>query len=135
MTCQVYKDSAESAKQAVIHALQENEDLGTLSDLYNHYVGLREIADKHSHDEKIVISTNNAGDIFTNAPYDYANLSLGTEDTITFDGVDFAAAAAQGEYPWNEGQDHISFSLGDATQSGETTPVPTQESSDNVTLG
>tara|TARA_B100000902_G_scaffold128748_1_gene127990 strand:+ start:222 stop:590 length:369 start_codon:yes stop_codon:yes gene_type:complete len=111
MTCQVYKDSAESAKQAVIHALQENEDLGTLSDLYNHYVGLREISDKHTHEDKIVITTNNAGDIFTNAPYDYANLSLGTDDSITFDTGDLAAA--HGEIPWNTGNDHISFTTSD----------------------
>ena len=111
MTCQVYKDSAESAKQAVIHALKENEDLGTLSDLYNHYVGLREISDKHTHEDKIVITTNNAGDIFTNAPYDYANLSLGTDDSITFDTGDLAAA--HGEIPWNTGNDYVSFTTSD----------------------
>jgi len=119
MTCQVYKDSAESAKKSLIHALEENEDLGILSDLYNHYVGLREIAEKHTHVDNIVINT----DDYSGYPYGVelgqpVTLGLGTEDTITFADTD---GVMNIEYP-TQGfgiNDDISFST-----SSDTVTIP-----------
>ena len=93
MTCQVYKDSAESAKQALIHALNENESLNTVNDLYDHYKGLRKIADTHTHNDTITFDTS--PDYYTNSSYpvgvemgEAISLGLGTEDTITFADAD-----------------------------------------------
>jgi len=117
MTCQVYKDSAESAKQALIHALNENESLDTVNDLYDHYKGLRKIADSHTHNDTITFST--APDYYTNSSYpvgvemgEAISLGLGTEDTITFadtDGVMNIEYPTQG-FGFN---DDISFTTSD----------------------
>ena len=131
MTCQVYKDSAESAKQALIHALNENESLDTVNDLYDHYKGLRKIADSHTHNDTITFST--APDYYTNSSYpvgvelgEAISLGLGTEDTITFADTD---GVMNVEYPWNEGNDHISF-----TTSDDVVTVP-EDVDPKITLG
>ena len=131
MTCQVYKDSAESAKQALIHALNENESLDTVNDLYDHYKGLRKIADSHTHNDTITFST--APDYYTNSSYpvgvemgEAISLGLGTEDTITFADTD---GVMNVEYPWNEGNDHISI-----TTSDDVVTVP-EDVDPKITLG
>ena len=114
MTCQVYKDSAESAKKALIHALNENESLNTVNDLYDHYKGLRKISDSHTHNDTITFST--APDYYTNSSYpvgveigEEISLGLGTEDNITFNTDGIISYPTQGF----GSNDDISFSVSD----------------------
>ena len=50
MTYTDYQNAADAVKDALIAALNNDEETNTLSELWRHYLGLRSIADKSSAD-------------------------------------------------------------------------------------
>ena len=68
MTCTAYHTAAESAKSAVISALNDNEDTNVLSELWRHYLGLRHISDNHKHKEPEAPKFSALGAEFYNTP-------------------------------------------------------------------
>lgn len=50
MTYADYQNAADAVKDALIAALNNDEETGTLTELWRHYLGLRCIADKSSVD-------------------------------------------------------------------------------------
>ena len=90
MTCTAYHTAAESAKSAVISALNDNEDTNVLSELWRHYLGLRHISDNHKHKEPEV-KFSALGAEFYNTP--------SGDDHIKFD-IEGPYAAQPVEYPF-----------------------------------
>ena len=100
MTCTAYHTAAESAKSAVISALNDNEDTNVLSELWRHYLGLRYISDNHKHKEPEAPKFSALGAEFYNTP--------SGDDHIKFD-IEGPYAAQPVEYPFSVGQDVITF--------------------------
>lgn len=85
MSCTTYKAAVDAAKEAVIHALNVNEETNTLSELWRHYLGLRHIADNHKHVDEDTISFNFDG-IGAAQPVNYYDY-FGGQDVISFSGA------------------------------------------------
>lgn len=121
MSCESLKGAAESAKKAVIEALNNNMETNTLSELWRHYLGLRSIAENHKHEDKIVINYDE--NLYTNTPLDFGgDVTFGgglpggmSDDIISFNTQGYGAADTV-SFDYGVGEDHIS--LGTATQSG-----------------
>ena len=70
----VYTESAEAAKQAVLQALTDDLSVDTLQKLWDHYLGLRSIAE----------TQNESTPLFTNSSYPEYIGGIG-DDHISFD--------------------------------------------------
>ena len=109
MSCEALKGAAESAKKAVIEALNSDMETNTLSELWRHYLGLRSIAESHKHNEKITF--NSDGLITGGLGNDHISLDLGGETPC------FAADTV--DYSFNlDGNDYV-FNTNDAVTFGE----------------
>jgi len=74
---EVYQTAVDSVKEALIEALNTDEETNTLSEIWRHYLGLRAIADKAVTE----VSESIFGDtIISPSP-------VGAADTIAFGGI------------------------------------------------
>ena len=81
---EVYQTAVDSVKDALIEALNNDEETNTLSEIWQHYLGLRAIADKAATD----VSESIFGDtIISSSNQDYWH-----EDGISLTGNPVAAA-------------------------------------------
>ena len=103
-----YQKASDALKDALVAALNSDEETSTLKDLWQHYIGAREIADKASN-----------------------SFSIHGGDVITFgDGI---AAAGTVDFDYSGlGTDLITTGIGSETYNvAESFTMPT----DNITLG
>ena len=131
MSCGALKESAEAAKKAVIQALNDNMETNTLSELWRHYLGLRNIAENHKHkDEHITFGVSS--DFANNASVYAGSGIIGGmgDDHISFD-VPTGTYAAADTVDFNVGYDDmpdlVSFTQADgpvdsAVAQGELPP-------------
>jgi hypothetical protein len=93
MTYSNYQNAADAVKDALISALNSDEETNTLSELWRHYLGLRAIADKASKDlldsdyieyKKDQDFWNEDGISLTGNPLS-GNVGSSSSDTISFD--------------------------------------------------
>ena len=100
---EVYQTAVDSVKDALIEALNNDEETNTLSEIWQHYLGLRAIADKAATD----VSESIFGDTIISSNQDYWN-----EDGISLTGNPVAAAdtVAFGGIMGGMGEDIITFS-------------------------
>jgi len=104
MSYSAYQTAVDSVKEALIEALNTDEETNTLAEIWRHYFGLRAIADKAAAD----VSESIFGDtIISSSNQDYWN-----EDGISLTGNPIGAADTVyiGGIMGSAGSDVITFS-------------------------
>ena len=121
MSCEALKGAAESAKKAVIEALNSDMETNTLSELWRHYLGLRSIAESHKHSaERRAADLPQLNDNITFNSDGLITGGLGN-DHIQFDlgGETPCVAAGAVDYSFNLGGNDLTFNTDDAVTFGE----------------
>jgi hypothetical protein len=100
-----YQTAADSVKNALISALNNDEDTRTLSEIWRHYLGLRAIADQACADQAMSSEDNITFNSSSASPFDWGQdgISFTGNPTATVVAADTVAISSLG------GQDIITF--------------------------
>lgn len=84
MTYYAYQSAVDAVKDALITALNNDEETNTLSEIWRHYLGLRSIADKASADfvEEEILTFNRSQEYWEEDGISLTGNPIGAADTV-----------------------------------------------------